>query len=49
MRIGTSQTTGAKNQVVWGDIPHKTAFSGGFSRHGYPDETYFERLKDAIA
>jgi hypothetical protein len=43
-RVGTSLTTGQKNCVCWGDIPIKTATSGGFVAHGYPDPTYMSRL-----
>ncbi len=47
--VGTSVTTGQQNCVVWGGIHHKTSPSGGFSAYGYPDETYFERVKDEMA
>ena len=47
--VGTSVTTGQSNCVVWGGIHHKTSPSGGFSQYGYPDETYFERVKDEMA
>ncbi len=42
--IGTSITTGAENTVVW-NIHHKTNPSGGTAFFGYPDPTYFQRVK----
>jgi deltex len=47
--VGTSVTTGQSNVVVWGGIHHKTSPSGGFANYGYPDETYFDRVKDEMA
>ena len=47
--VGTSVTTGQSNCVVWGGIHHKTSPSGGFAHYGYPDETYFDRVKDEMA
>jgi len=43
--IGTSVTTGERNTVVWNGIHHKTCQSGGPTAYGYPDETYFVRVK----
>ena len=43
--VGTSLTTGKKDTVVWAGIHHKTNTSGGVSHFGYPDETYFARVK----
>ena len=43
--VGRSVTTGRDNQVVWNGIHHKTNTSGGSSHFGYPDETYFDRVK----
>lgn len=42
--IGTSVTTGVENTVVW-NIHHKTSQRGGVSNFGYPDDTYFDRVK----
>lgn len=39
--IGTSQTSGAQNVVIWGSIHHKTSRSGGGAAHGFPDSNYF--------
>ena len=47
--VGTSVTTGQTNTVVWGGIHHKTNLSGGSSHFGYPDPTYFERVKLELA
>lgn len=42
--IGTSITTGAEDQVVW-NIHHKTNQFGGVAYFGYPDPTYFQRVR----
>lgn len=42
--IGTSVTTGVENTVVW-NIHHKTNQTGGVEYFGYPDATYFQRVK----
>ncbi len=47
--VGTSVTTGQSNCVVWSGIHHKTSPTGGSSMFGYPDETYFDRVKDEMA
>jgi len=46
--IGTSVTNGTPNCVIWNGIHHKTARSGGATNYGYPDETYFERVKSEL-
>ena len=43
--MGRSVTTGRDNQIVWNGIHHKTNTSGGSSHFGYPDDTYFDRVK----
>lgn len=43
--VGTSLTTGEDNVVRWNGIHHKTSFSGSY---GYPDPTYFSRVKDEL-
>lgn len=47
--IGTSVTTGRENQIVWNGIHHKTALDGGPSCFGFPDTTYFSRVKEELA
>ncbi|KAL6074725.1 E3 ubiquitin-protein ligase [Balamuthia mandrillaris] len=47
-QIGTSVTTGQTNTVVWNGVHHKTSTSGGPTSYGYPDETYFERVKGEL-
>lgn len=42
--VGTSNTTGQENVIVW-NIHHKTSPCGGVSSHGYPDPTYMDRVK----
>lgn len=47
--VGRSVTTGEDNQVVWGGVHQKTCTSGGATSFGYPDPTYFERVKAELA
>jgi deltex len=47
--VGKSVTTGLDNQVVWNGIHHKTNTSGGVGSFGYPDPTYFSRVKEELA
>ena len=47
--VGDSVTSGAKNVIVWNGIHHKTSLHGGSSNFGYPDETYFARVKIELA
>ena len=47
--VGTSVTTGRKNTVVWNGIHHKTSLFGGPTRFGYPDKSYFNRVKEELA
>ena len=47
--VGTSVTTGQKNTVVWNGIHHKTRLYGGTKSYGYPDPTYFNRVREELA
>lgn len=47
--IGRSVTTGRDNQIVWNGVHHKTNLSGGSAYFGYPDPTYFDRIKLELA
>ena len=47
--VGDSVTTGRKNVVVWNSIHHKTSTHGGTLSYGYPDPTYFNRVKMEVA
>jgi len=47
--VGTSVTTGRTDTVVWNGVHHKTNLSGGSSHFGYPDATYFARVKEELA
>ena len=47
--IGTSVTTGRTNQIVWNGIHHKTSVEGGPAFFGFPDDTYFLRIKEELA
>lgn len=44
--VGTSLTTGQSNCVIWNGVHHKTSQRGG--TFGWPDETYFARVKDEL-
>jgi hypothetical protein len=47
--VGDSVTTGQRNTTIWAGIHQKTNLTGGTARHGYPDPTYFDRLKQECA
>ena len=47
--VGESVTTGAKDVVVWNSVHHKTSTSGGVACYGFPDPTYFNRVKLELA
>lgn len=47
--VGTSVTTGATNTTVWNGVHQKTNTHGGSSHFGYPDPTYFNRVKEELA
>eukprot|EP00918_Siedleckia_nematoides_P034426 GHVU01074895.1.p3 GENE.GHVU01074895.1~~GHVU01074895.1.p3 ORF type:complete len:111 (-),score=11.06 GHVU01074895.1:1141-1473(-) len=46
--IGRSLTTGHDDVVVWNGIHHKTSLYGGPAFHGYPDESYLDRLLEEL-
>ncbi|GFH49951.1 hypothetical protein CTEN210_06427 [Chaetoceros tenuissimus] len=46
--VGTSITTGHKNQCSWASIHHKTSLDGGTAKHGYPDPSYFFNCNDEL-
>ena len=47
--VGTSVTTGRENCVIWNGVHHKTCPSGGPANFGYPDRSYFSRVKEELA
>jgi len=47
--VGDSVTTGQQNVVTWAGIHHKTAKTGGTANFGFPDPTYFTRVKQELA
>ena len=47
--VGTSVTTGRSNTTVWNGVHHKTNLYGGSTNFGYPDKTYFNRVKEELA
>jgi hypothetical protein len=44
--IGTSNTTGFENSIVWNSIPHKTKTTPG--RYGFPDLNFFAQANQAL-
>jgi deltex-like protein len=47
--VGFSVVRGRDNCIVWNGVHHKTNTSGGATHYGYPDATYFNRLKQELA
>lgn len=47
--VGSSLADGQKSSVIWAGIHHKTQKNGGESNNGYPDQTYFARVKKQLA
>lgn len=47
--VGTSLTTGVSNTTVWNGVHHKTNLTGGSAYWGYPDNTYFFRVRQELA
>ena len=48
-RIGNSVTNGTTDTVVWAGIHHKSNPDGGPTNFGYPDPTYFSRVREELA
>lgn len=46
--VGRSLTSGKENQIIFQSIHLKTRMDGGSEKHGFPDEEYFQRLKDEL-
>jgi hypothetical protein len=47
--VGYSVVRAQDGCIVWNGIHHKTNTHGGVSRYGYPDTTYFSRVKLELA
>ena len=43
--VGRSLTTGCDNVVTWNGVHHKTSTHGGPAYFGFPDDSYFFRVK----
>ena len=39
---------GRDNSIVWNGVHHKTSPYGGTSEYGWPDNTYFFRVKEEL-
>ncbi len=40
---------GRDNCIVWNGIHHKTNTDGGATSYGFPDPTYFNRVRNELA
>ena len=47
--VGFSPTRNQDNVICWNGIHHKPNTAGGTSNYGYPDPTYFNRVKNELA
>jgi len=47
-QIGTSLTLQQDNRIVFTSIHLKTSTTGGAAKHGFPDDGYFDRLKNDL-
>ena len=47
--VGYSVVRSRDNCIVWNSIHHKTNSTGGATNYGYPDDTYFNRVKNELA
>ena len=47
--VGFSVVRGRDNCIVWNGVHHKTNTHGGSTGYGYPDPTYFNRVKQELA
>ena len=47
--VGFSVVRGCDNCIVWNGVHHKTRTHGGSTHYGYPDTTYFNRVKQELA
>ena len=46
--VGTSQTTGQSDLVVYGSIHLKSSQRGGVNAHGWPDPNYFHNVGEEL-
>lgn len=47
--VGTSNTTGETDTVVWNEIHHKTEMDRNVTGHGYPDPNYLQNVLAELA
>ncbi|XP_067864111.1 probable E3 ubiquitin-protein ligase DTX2 isoform X2 [Heptranchias perlo] len=47
--VGTSNTTGETDTVVWNEIHHKTEMGSNVSGHGFPDPNYLDNVIGELA
>lgn len=48
LTVGFSVTRQLGNCVIWNGVHHKSRKSGGACKYGYPDDTYFMRVKQEL-
>uniref|UniRef100_A0A9J8DJL0 E3 ubiquitin-protein ligase n=1 Tax=Cyprinus carpio carpio TaxID=630221 RepID=A0A9J8DJL0_CYPCA len=46
--VGTSNTTGESDTVIWNEIHHKTEFGSNLTGHGYPDSGYIDNVLEEL-
>ena len=46
--VGYSVTRNKANCIVWNGVHHKTRLDGGAQSFGFPDDTYFRRVKEEL-
>ncbi|KAJ8247681.1 hypothetical protein GJAV_G00249050 [Gymnothorax javanicus] len=42
--VGTSNTTGESDTVIWNELHHKTEFGSNLTGHGYPDPAHLDNI-----
>ena len=48
LTIGFSQTRNCDNTIIWNGVHHKSYTNRGAANHGFPDPSYFTRVKQEL-
>ena len=48
LTIGFSVTRNQNNTIIWNGVHHKSHTSGGSANYGYPDPSYFTRVRQEL-
>ena len=48
LTLGFSQTRNCDNTIIWNGVHHKSYTNRGAANHGYPDPSYFTRVKQEL-